>query len=336
MGPAPAAAARTARGRQPSDLDRRLRALLARSPGDDLAERLLPATPSPPSRPRPEEGFYWLRVAGWLAESLGLSAKPAGRELLAELQWIQYCVYCAFRVQDDLVDGEVADPRLAVQTNHLLVEAARVAARRFEGDSPFWVVFSETIDATSRAIVSLDRLQRAPERAPHADLGLYVDLAACLKIAAGGVAFAAGREDDWRRRISPALDRLAIAAQIVDDLHDLRDDLAEGRINYAAWWMCRPIFASTPEAIEAVVASQLAAGERLPALLASAGRLLSEATAILTPAVCPSTHAFLREYRDGLGGLAAGVDASRLALLAPKPATAARRPRIRPLSRRPG
>lgn len=52
--------------------------------------------------------------------------------------WLQYCVYGTFRVQDDLVDGDTTDARLAVQTNHLLVEAARCAARHFDGSSTFW------------------------------------------------------------------------------------------------------------------------------------------------------------------------------------------------------
>lgn len=320
MTPASAAAAECAAIHEPPDLQARLRGLLARSSGSELpglAERLLP-TPSSgrPARRPPEEGFYWLQISRWLADSLRLTASAEGRALLADLHWIQYCVYGVFRIQDDLIDGDTADPRLAVESNHLLVEASRCAARHFDGESPFWTVFRETIDATSRAIVTLDGLQRGPDRPPHAELELYRDLAACLKIAAAGVCVATRREGDWRHRLSPALDRLAVAAQIVDDLWDLGDDLAEGRINYVAWDLCRPVFGATPEAIEAVVASNLATSDRLARLMARARRLVVEAAERVPPTLCARTHAFLRDYRDGLGDIAERIQTSRRQLLA--------------------
>lgn len=319
MSHASAAVARTAASQQLPDLEARLRGLLERSSQGEikgLAERLLPTSSRHrPARLTAQEGFYWLRISRWLADSLRLTATPEGRALLEDLHWIQYCVYGVFRVQDDLMDGETSDPRLAVQTNHLLVEASRCAARHFAGESPFWEVYRRTIDVTSRAIVTLDSLQRTAERPPHVELELYKDLAACLKIAAAGVCVAANRSGDWRRRISPALDRLAVAAQIVDDLHDVRDDLAGGRINYVTWYMSRPVFASTSEAIEAVVASNLATTDRLSCLLDTAGRLLDEAEELLSATLCPRTHAYLREYRDGLAALGDRIGRSRTTLL---------------------
>ena len=316
---ASAAVARTAAARRPPDLQARLRGLLDRSSrgaAGGLAERLLPTASSRrPRRLPPEEGFYWLRLCRCLADSFRLSADADGRALVADLQWIQYCVYAVFRVQDDLVDGEARDARLAVETNQLLVEAARSAARHFAGDSPFWRVFRETIDATSRAILELDRLQRSPDRPPGRELELYRDQAACLQIAAAGVAIAAGRQGDWRHRISPALDRLAVAAQILDDLRDLSDDLAEGRINHAAWYLCRPVFPAGAEAIEAVVASTLATGDRLDGLMAEITRLLDEAARLLVASLCPRTHAFLCSYRDGLSELSRRIDRDRRDLL---------------------
>ena len=317
---ASAAAARTAAAQQRPDLQTRLRGLLDRSSTGAipaLAERLLP-TPSSgrPRRMAPEEGFYWLRVSRWLADSFRLTASPEGRALLADLHWIQYCVYAVFRVQDDLLDGEAADTRLAVETNHLMVEASRCAARHFPGDSPFWEVFRETIDATSRAIVELDSLQRSPDRPPGRELELYRDQAACLKIAVAGVCIAAGREGDWRHRISPALDRLAVAAQIVDDLRDVSDDLAEGRINHVAWYLCRPVFPASAEAIEAVVAASLATTDRLGLLMDSVARRVDEALELLVPTLCARSHAFLREYRDGLTALDEQIARGRAKLIA--------------------
>ena len=320
MGPASAAVARTApRARRP-DLHARLRVLLERAAEGEasgLAERLLPTHPRAGGRLPPHEGFYWLLISGWLAESLGLATSAAGRTLLAELEWIQYCVYGVFRVQDDLVDGETADPRLAVEANHLMVEAAARAARRFAGDSPFWSVFRATIGATSRAIVRLDRIQRTAQRRAHVELELYAELAACLKIAAAGVALASGREADWRQRISPALDRIAVAAQVLDDLHDLRDDLADGRVNYAAWYLGRPGLGASPEEIEAAVAASLLDGSRLSRLFESLDRLMAEAVDRLPAMLCARTHGYLRDYREGLGVLRDQILGRRSALLDP-------------------
>ena len=172
------------------DLHGRLRQLFRRSSengGRSLTERLLPAPPADPDTPRlRHDGFYWLLTPEWLADSFGLTSTESGRELLADLCWIQYCVYAVFRLQDDLVDGDTDDTTLAVQSNHLLVEASRCAARHFEGTSLFWDVFQQTIDATSRTIVRLDQLQRSPDRPPGIERQLYAELSACLKIASAG------------------------------------------------------------------------------------------------------------------------------------------------------
>lgn len=316
MIPVSAAVANPLRGHTLSDLQGRLQGFLQRSSrhnADRLAERLLPTQLSE-SPPFEKPSFHWLFIAEWLADAFGLSSTAAGRALLDDLCWIQYCVYGLFRAQDDLVDGDIEDPLLVVEANQLLVEAASCAARHFEGTSRFWGIFRETIDSTSRAIVQLDALQRAPDRVAHAELELYSDLSACLKIAAAGVALAAGRKREWGTGISPALDRVAVAAQILDDLHDIQDDLAGGRINYAAWYLGRPVFGSTPEAIEAVVASNLATTDRLESLLAGARGLLDEAADLLSPAICPRTHAYLIEYGQGIGALGQNIEDSRVAL----------------------
>jgi hypothetical protein len=317
-------AARSRPARGSIDLDDRLRALLRgaeKGTAERLAERLLPARLADSSRPR-HGGFYWLLIPEWLAEEYELSTTGEGRALLADLSWIQYCVYALFRVQDDLVDGDVADPLLAVEANRLLVEASSRAARHFPGDSPFWRIFSASVAATSSAITLLDPLQRDPDRPPNRELELYADLSASLKIAAAGVAIAAGRPDDWEARISPALDRLGVAAQIVDDLRDVRDDLRQGRINYVAWRLGQPVFGSTREATEAVIASNLATTDRLAELLAEASGLVGEALDRIGPDLCPRAYDYLREYRDGVKGLDERISRSRHDLLRAGPKAA--------------
>lgn len=323
MSPVPVAAALSSRPRS-LDLERRLRRLLERSADGTagaLAERLLPATPSVQTTSLRHGGYYWLEVPEWLAASFGLDATAAGRRLLDDLLWAQYCVFALFRAQDDLVDGAAPDPRIAVEANCLLLEATRRAALHFDASSAFWRVYRESIEQTSRAVLRLDRLQRSPHRPDGAELELYAEQAACLGIAAAGVSVAAGRETEWRQRIAPALSQLAVAAQIVDDLRDLREDLDEGRVNYVAWRLCRPVVGATAEAVEAVVAFNLATGGRLSELLHDAARRLAGATVAVAEVDCPELAGFLEEYGQGLVAYASELDRRRRDLFA-EPAAA--------------
>ncbi len=301
----------------------RLGALLGRcdpGAGRALAERLLPATTSSVTgrRPDADRGFSWLRIPRSLAAGFGLDATPPGRVLLEDLCWLQYCVYAVFRIQDDLVDGECDDPTLGVQTNTLLVEAAHRATDHFAAGSPFWQLFQDSVDATSRAILTLRRLQRSTDRDPGEELRLYAELSASLKIATAGVALAAGRDDAWRQ-LSPALDAFWVAAQIVDDLRDVRDDLDAGAINHAAWFLSHPVFSSSAEAIAAVVASNLATTDRLERLLDRAGAPMDRALAGLDRELCPAVYDHLADYRRGLVDLA-GVIRQRASRLSTAPA----------------
>ncbi len=308
MGASPAAAAHRIERR---GIRERLEDLLDRScPGSnrEISERLLPAGSS--------AEFSWLSVPRWLATSFGVDATPAGRVLVDDLCWLQFCVFGVFRVQDDLIDGDSRDPRLALGTHSLLAEAARCAALHFDGRSPFWRVFQETIDATSRAILELGRLQRSPDRDPDRELRLYADLSACLKIAAAGVTFAAGRERAWTEQLSPALDAFTVATQIVDDLRDIREDLDAGCINHAAWCLSHPLFSESPDAVEAVVASNLATTDRLDRLLARAASVLDRGMARLDPGLCPAVHVHLSDYRRGLVGLGQRIQRSTVVMLA--------------------
>lgn len=306
------------------DLQERMREFLDRSGSGSsrLAERLLPAGSSDrPTGGQAGQGsssFPWLLIAGWLADRFGLTSTAGGRALFTELRWIQFCVYGLFRVQDDLVDGDVDDAMLVIEANRLLTEATRRASCHFGANSSFWTTFTDSIDATSRAVALIDEVQSAPEREPHVELELYRDLSACLEIAAGGVALASERERVWNEAISPALGRLAVAGQILDDLLDLEDDLTAGRINYAAWYLCRPVFGSTREAIEAVVASNLATTDRLDGLLGTARRLLQEAAGLLTADICPCSHAYLLDYERSIEALGRTVADGCAALFTPR------------------
>ncbi len=285
-------------------LGQRLEKLLEvslRGRGASLASRLLPA-PSfqPPGGQLADDGFSWLAFPAWLASSLGVDQTAEGRALVADLCWLQYCVYAAFRVQDDLVDGETDDRTLAVATNPLLVEAARCSARHFDGASPFWEALHEGIAATTSAILEIRRIQRSTNRCRETETRLYAELSASLWIASAGVLIAADRQELWTRQLRPALEALAVATQIVDDLRDIREDLDAGCVNYAAWFLSHPVLAASAEAVEAVVASNLATSNRLELLLDRAADGMAIGLTSLDRALCPEIFDHLDEYRRGL------------------------------------
>ena len=298
-------------------LHQRLRALFERAAPEksrQVLDRLLPASSNGHLR---EEGFVWLRFARALGSQLGLDSTADGRRRLDDLCWMQYCVFAVFRLQDDLLDGETDDATLAVQANHLLVEAARTAARHFAGDSPFWTVFQNGIDQTAEAIVELDVLQRSDDRMGETELDLFARQAACLKLAIAGVAIAAELEETWGAQLSPAFDGLAVAAQMIDDLQDIRDDLTKGRVNHAAWFLSHPVIADTPEAIEAVVASNLATTDRLDHFLTEARRRMDRGLDVLDSEFT-ALRSELTDYRDALFEVAREIRARTQALLTPE------------------
>ena len=130
------------------EIHERLAEFVARLPASSralLAAALLPAAAhggdSGPARAACRNDFYWLLIPEWLAR--GQVA------MVDEILWAQYCVYCQFRTQDDVVDGDADDPHLAVAANVLACEAGRALARALPGRHRFWAHYHDAIATTS-------------------------------------------------------------------------------------------------------------------------------------------------------------------------------------------
>lgn len=238
-----------------------------------LADSLLPAGHgSSAVNPASRNDFYWLLFPEWLA------AKDEQR--LRDVLWAQYCLYCLLRVQDDVVDGDAKSLHLAVAGNLLASEATRALAPHFDAASPLWEYLRRAVDTTSTALIEIDRRQLVPERNGLDDLPLYAKLSRCLTVATYAVLLADGRDREWPL-VARVLDQLAVAGQLLDDFHDLEQDLTAGCYNFAAWHLTRPVFARSAEAVQAIVASNLATSGRLAEMLAHARRPIIEAEKLL-------------------------------------------------------
>lgn len=266
---------------------------------DLLAASLLPAgidTPQP--APRCRNDFYWLLFPEWLAPDAG--------EPLDDALWAQYCVYALLRVQDDVIDGDAPDPHLAVVANHLSLEAGRALRRHFDAASEIWCWYETVMAETSDALVAIDHRQARPQRRGENDLPLFARLSRCLSLGMRAALLLVRPEADWQRWLE-LFDHLAIAGQILDDFHDMKGDLAQGHLNYAAWFLTRPVFSSSVEATEAVIASNLATSDRLSQLFAGVRRHLDAAGKLLVEVDDARFAAYMGRFKRTVDGLEASL-----------------------------
>jgi hypothetical protein len=274
-----------------------------------LAATLLPAAENPDAAAPGVSGaeastcrndFYWLLIPEWLA--------GARDESLDDILWGQYCLYCVFRAQDDVVDGDADDPHLAVAANVFAMEAFRALSRHLDPTSGFWDGYRESMATTSHALIAIDRRQSTPVRDGRSDPHDYAALSRCLTVATQAVVTLTEHVADWPR-FSTLLDHLAIAGQILDDFHDMRSDLAGGRYNHAAWLMTRPVFGGTAEATEAIIASNLATTDRLSEVFGAIERHIVAAESLVVHGDPPELAGYLGRFRRTVDGLRRSVAA---------------------------
>lgn len=312
------AVARVARSASLGAIHQRLHAFLGGLPSGSrslLSDSLLPAgadSPEPTSICRND--FYWLLIPEWLA--------VGEHEGLSDILWAQYCLYCLLRCQDDVVDGDSRKLHLTVAANLLVVEAASTLRQVVRPTSPFWPWHDEALAATSCALIELDARQSSPARDGHGDLALYARLSRCLTLATRAIHLDRGAED-WSRW-STLLDHLAVAGQILDDFHDLETDLRRGKYNFAAWFLTRPVLASTVEAVEAIIASNVATTDRLHGLFGCVHAQLDAAAALLHPGDDSRIHAYVARFQRTTHQLekAIGFRQHRLLVAPPTPSVA--------------
>ena len=168
----------------------------------------------------------------WLLAPAWLLAERRDRSCLADILFAQCCLFLAIRLHDDLVDRQVQGAWLIFVGDDLFVEAQSQFARHID-EQAFWSQFRRATTRTLHAIAEVDRLQTQPSGMPASARLLYGNVSAILSV---GVAAAFAR----RKRLADyagferLFDDLAIASQLLDDLEDIEEDAARGRLNVAA------------------------------------------------------------------------------------------------------
>jgi hypothetical protein len=176
---------------------------------------------------------HWTLLPGWLLRNRRFAGRADVKPgFLRDVLWGQYCLFLVVRIHDDLLDGQARSPALVFVADRLLVESERSFARHLQRAS-FWQLFRDLLDATLRAILEVDALQRRPGGMRLETVGKYADVAAIFKVGSAAVCAKCRRMDDFQR-VSRFAGHLAVANQIVDDLRDVQEDLDRGRFNFVA------------------------------------------------------------------------------------------------------
>ena len=169
---------------------------------------------------------FWLLAPAWYLEGRN------DRACLNDILFAQCCLFLTVRLHDDLIDGQTHGSWLILAGDDLLIEAQDQLARHVE-DAAYWSLFRRAARKTLHGIAEVDRLQTQPSGMPASSRRLYASVAAILSVGVGAVFARTGRLAEY-----PMFERLfadlAIASQLLDDLEDVEEDAARGRLNVAA------------------------------------------------------------------------------------------------------
>jgi hypothetical protein len=178
---------------------------------------------------------FWLLMPGWLLDrsSQDLPKNIPKLTLLEDILYAQLCLVLFVRIHDDLADDPSQRSFLAVAAFQLLIDSEMVFCKYLGQANTFSSLFHEALRTTSFCAIQLEFLERDPDIKPDRIMRLYAKEAAVLLLGSRVIGFLAGSPDDIReiQRFGGAM---TVSGQLLDDLRDLEEDLAQGKINLAA------------------------------------------------------------------------------------------------------
>ncbi len=189
-----------------------------------------------------ESGPYWRELPRWLAGRSGNGGSAVSPDFLDTILWGQHCLFYAVRLQDDMLDGELSRSPLTMAPLLLLSEAEQAFSSAIDAKRQFWVHYRRALGTTVAGITRVAELQRSP--AAHADdlLDAYGCVDAVLSVASSAVCEQMGRAEEVPH-INDFVRELGKVLLALDDAEDIGEDLADGRLNYAARVVLEPEFA---------------------------------------------------------------------------------------------
>ncbi|NLP08958.1 hypothetical protein GX408_01040 [bacterium] len=175
---------------------------------------------------------YWLLLPIWLQSRYAKTDKRNDKRFLKDVLWVQYCLFLVLRIQDDLFDRHTHRLALIFAANLFLLEVKRGLEPYFDAGSCFWKTWDHSLQTSTRAIVEIATLQYSKQSAPQKLISEYRKVASIFNI--GTVAYCLRYR---RLKELPLLEKfiaeMAVAGQLMDDLQDMKQDLDDGKYNYA-------------------------------------------------------------------------------------------------------
>jgi len=225
----------------------------------------------------------------------GTRNTPIPRRFLSYAQWGQYCLYLFIRFQDDVFDRQSQDGEAIYASDQCLFEADRIFAKYFSLQSWFWREYRESLRLATQSIVEVDALQHRFTSRPEDLLEGYARVSSILKIGSAAVCAMLDQKKAYQR-VALFCDEMAKAGQIMDDIHDLEEDLGRERFNYAATILRRtekkmPIRARSNELL-----NRLRVLATMEQIHEEAQRHVLRASEVIAPLAIPGMKKYLTHY----------------------------------------
>ena len=249
---------------------------------------------------------YWLFLPRWLARRFNAPRLRA----VDDIVWGQYCLFASVRMRDDVLDRQAANPRLVFAADGFLVEAERAFARHVR-DEDFWRFFRTAVEQTANGILEADALQRRTKISEKPLYAAYARVSAIFKVGSAAICLPANRRAAFAR-VERFADHLAIAGQLLDDLEDTHEDLADGRCNAAARVLAPGVDPADPAAGDRITHA-VVTGARLKPLLDIVERRIRMARAAIAPLRMDDADAYLVQVGRELADIRLKVQRARVA-----------------------
>ena len=250
---------------------------------------------------------YWLLLPQWLGR-LPRLGRP--RAVINDILWAQYCLFEFVSMQDEVLDSQSSSPESLFAAYEFLAEAERVLALRVRGRQ-FWRYYRESLAQTARGILTAHGVQRGGPGPVEPLLSSYAAQASVLKVGIAAICLPAGARDVFRR-CSRFADHLAIGGQLLDDLQDLHEDLANGRLNAAARLLVPDAGPDTPD-IDSRIATAVVLGKTAVTLLQRIRGHARQAASAIAPLGLPQARLYFETIDADLDRVEASLNRSRIA-----------------------
>jgi hypothetical protein len=250
---------------------------------------------------------YWLLLPLWLGR---LPRLECPRAIINDIVWAQYCLFEFVSMQDEVLDSQSSSSDSLFGAYEFLAEAEGVLARRIRGRG-FWRYYRKSLAQTARGILTAHGIQQGGPGAIEPLLSSYAAQASVLKVGLAAMCVPAGARDVFRR-CSRFADHLAIGGQLLDDLEDLHEDLANRRLNAAARLLVPDAGPDTPD-VEGRIATAVVLGKTATAVLQRIRTHARHAALAIAPLGLPQARPYFDSINADLDRVEAALNRSRIA-----------------------